>query len=440
MGMVTNHTSDPGQMLSHTKSTSNATTGAHVAAILAFLLVTASPTVSVAQVNDSTDSQISVYLVTVGPGEQVWERFGHNAIWISDDASGVNRAYNYGLFSFEQEGFVSKFLQGRMEYWMRGFDTNPHLQGYVSFNRSVWIQELNLTSQQAIELRDFLAWNELPENRFYRYHYYHDNCSTRIRDAIDRVIDGAIKERTESEFPGRTLRFHSLRLVSNDLLTYTGLLLGLGQPVDEPLSAWDEMFLPLKLREHLRNVVVLDENGNERPLVASERTIHESSEFFESEAPPRWTIPFLVVGILLAVFTFLLAHKATENRVARTIFTGYSMLWYAVTGIAGLGLASLWMFTDHDTSYRNENLFWFNPVAILLVILVPLLILRVSWADRVGRLVAIFVAGVSLLGFVLQVLPGMDQVNGPLIALVLPSNLAVAAGLLWYWSLAEGGR
>jgi hypothetical protein len=236
------------------------------------------------------------------------------------------------------------------------------------------------------------------------------------------------------------LRFHSLRLVSNDLLTYTGLLLGLGQPVDEPLSAWDEMFLPLKLREHLRNVVVLDENGNERPLVASERTIHESSEFFESEAPPRWTIPFLVVGILLAVFTFLLAHKATGNRVARTIFTGYSMLWYAVTGIAGLGLASLWMFTDHDTSYRNENLFWFNPVAILLVILVPLLILRVSWAVRAGRLVAIFVAGVSLLGFVLQVLPGMDQVSGPLIALVLPSNLAVAAGLLWYSSLDKDRR
>ena len=226
-----------------------------------FLLVIVSPTATVAQTGDNRDSdssEISVYLVTVGPGAQVWERFGHNAIWISDDAGGFNRAYNYGLFSFEQEGFVSKFLQGRMEYWMRGFDTDPHLQGYVSYNRSVWIQELNLTRQQAIELRDFLAWNELPENRFYRYHYYHDNCSTRIRDAIDRVIGGAIQLQTESEFPGSTLRFHSLRLVSNDVWTYTGLLLGLGQPVDEPLSAWDEMFLPLKLREHLRNVVVLD--------------------------------------------------------------------------------------------------------------------------------------------------------------------------------------
>jgi len=418
-----------------------ARTAVQLVASIVLLTLVGGKNAAQAQSDTNPDSQsadssrISVHLVTVGPGEQVWERFGHNAIWIRDDASGFNRAYNYGLFSFEQEGFVSKFLQGRMEYWMRGFDTDPHLQGYVSYDRSVWIQELDLTSQQAVELRDFLAWNELPENRFYRYHYYHDNCSTRIRDAIDRVIGGAIELQTGSEYPGHTLRFHSLRLVSNDLWTYTGLLLGLGQPVDEPLSAWDEMFLPLKLREHLRNVVVSDESGNERPLVISESTVHESSEFFESEAPPRWTLPFLAVGLLLAVVGFLLGHKATECRIARAVFTDYSMLWYTIVGIAGLGLAYLWMFTDHDTSDRNENLVWFDPVAILLVVLAPLLILRVRWADRAGRLIAIFVAGISVLGFVLQVLPGLDQVNGPLIALAMPPNLGIAAGLLWYSSL-----
>jgi len=383
-------------------------------------------------------SQISVHLVTVGPGEQVWERFGHNAIWISDSSDGFNRAYNYGLFSFEQEGFVSKFLQGRMEYWMRGFDTDPHLQGYVSYNRSVWIQELNLDAQQKVELRDFLVWNELPENRFYRYHYYHDNCSTRIRDAIDRVIGGAIREHTEFEFPGTTLRFHSLRLVSSDLWTYIGLSLGLGQPVDESLSAWDEMFLPLKLREHLRSVVVLDESGNERPFVTSEITMYESTEFLEREAPPHWTKWFLGVGLLLGFATLLIAHRATECRVARAAFASFSMIWYTLIGVAGLGLAGLWMFTDHDTSYRNENLFWFDPVAILLVVLAPLLIYRVGWAVRAGRSIAIFVAGVSLLGFVLQLVPGMDQVNGPLIAFAMPPNLAFAAGLLWFSSLEEG--
>jgi hypothetical protein len=384
-------------------------------------------------------SGTSVYLVTVGPGEQVWERFGHNAIWISNESEGFNRAYNYGLFSFEQEGFVRRFLQGRMQYWMRGFDTDSHLRGYVSHNRSVWIQELNLTDSQKVALRDFLAWNELPENRFYRYHYYHDNCSTRIRDAIDRVIGGAIREQTESEFPGTTLRYHSLRLVSGDLLAYIGLSLGLGEPVDEPLSAWDEMFLPLKLRDHLREVVVPDVNGNSIPLVASETTMYESTEFVEREAPPHWIKWFLAAGVLLALTALIVAHKATDNRAARMVFAGFSMLWYTLTGLIGLGLAGLWLFTDHDTSYRNENLFCFDPVAIVLVVLVPLLICRVPWADRLGRLIAIFVAGVSVLGFFLQVLPGVDQVNGTLIAFALPPNLAFAAGLLWYSSIENGG-
>jgi hypothetical protein len=223
--------------------------------------------------------------------------------------------------------------------------------------------------------------------------------------------------------------------VSNDLWTYIGLLLGLGQPVDEPLSAWDEMFLPLKLREHLRNVVVLDENGSEQPLVLSERTIHESNEFFESDAPPRWTWRFLGVGLVLAFATLLIAHKATEGRLARAVFVGLSMLWYTLFGVVGLGLASLWMFTDHDTSYRNENLFWFSPVAILMVVLAPLMIYKVGWAARAGRAVAIFVAGASLLGFFLQLLPGLDQINGPLIAFALPLNLALAAGMVWYCSI-----
>jgi len=427
--------------LSHSNETSIARSTVRVVTILLCLLAPATPTDVAAQLGDgpnsqATDvSQFSVYLVTVGPGALVWEKFGHNAIWISDNSTGFNRAYNYGLFSFQQEGFVTRFLQGRMEYWMRGFDTDPHLQGYVSDNRSVWVQELNLSAQQKVELRDFLEWNERPENRFYRYHYYHDNCSTRIRDAIDRVLDGAIQNETESVFPGNTLRYHSLRLVSEDLWTYMGLLIGLGQPVDEPLSAWDEMFLPLKLREHLGSVVVLAEGGNEQPLVLSERVVYESTEFVENAAPPKWTWRFLGVGMVLAVAALLLAHKATEGKLGRIMFACGATAWYAVIGVVGLGLAGLWMFTDHDTSYRNENLFWFDPVAIFLVALVPLLVLRVPWSVRPGRLLAVFVAGASLLGLALQVVPGMDQVNGPLIALLTPPNLAFAAGILWYSSI-----
>ena len=382
-------------------------------------------------------SQISVKLITVGPGHFVWERFGHNALWISDGRDGTERAYNYGLFSFEQEDFLPRFLQGRMLYWMRGFETDNHLQGYIRSNRSVWVQDLNLTPAQRLELVDFLKWNERPENRFYRCHYYRDNCSTRLRDALDDVLGGIIHDQTANSQTGATFRFHSLRLVRDDFWTYTGLLLGLGQPTDRPISAWDEMFLPLRLRDHLRFVQTVDTAGNTIPLVSAERTMFESTEHVEHALPPRWLFAFLAAGLVVGVLLSWLAFRAINHRGFRIFYSIGVGLWCFLIGVGGLVLASLWLFTDHDTSYRNENLFFFDPIAIFLVVLGPLLIYRIRWAVRPGRLVAAFVAGFSLLGLILQVVPGIDQINGQVIAFTLPPNLALSTGLLWFSSIVD---
>jgi len=162
------------------------------------LLLTLLPATGAAQQTaaPSDGSTLSIALVTMGPGERVWERFGHNALWVRDSVTGFDRVYNYGMFSFQQEGYVGRFLQGRLLYWMKGFESAPHFAAYVAADRSLWVQELNLTPEQRAELADFLAWNDTPENRFYRYDYYLDNCSTRIRDAIDRVLGGRIREAT----------------------------------------------------------------------------------------------------------------------------------------------------------------------------------------------------------------------------------------------------
>jgi hypothetical protein len=89
-------------------------------------------------------SHLTVYLMTMGPGEQVWERFGHNAIWVHDAIAGTDIAYNYGLFDFRQEDFLLRFIRGTMRYWMAGFPAREYVETYVRANRSVWIQELDL--------------------------------------------------------------------------------------------------------------------------------------------------------------------------------------------------------------------------------------------------------------------------------------------------------
>lgn len=92
-------------------------------------------------------------------------------------------------------------------------------------------------------------------------------------------------------------------------------------------------------------------------------------------------------------------------------------------------LAGLWAFTDHVMAYRNENLFQVNPLVLGLAVLVPLALAGSGRAGRWAGSLALGLAMLSLAGLLLQVLPGFDQVNGPVIALALPVHFGIAIGL-----------
>jgi hypothetical protein len=366
--------------------------------------------------------------MTFGPGREVWERFGHNAIWIHDPAQGSDEAYNYGLFDFHQENFVLRFVRGQMWYWMAGFPAQQYVRQYERDNRSVWVQELELTDDAKTELQRFLQWNAEPEHRFYHYDYYRDNCSTRVRDALDRVLGGTLRAQTVAVPTGATYRFHTQRLTSNDALISTGLLLALGEGVDRPISAWDEMFLPLEMREHVRRVTVVAPDGTHRPLVRSERTLFESTEAPPPEAPPAWLHWYLALGLAIGAITVALARRVESTATARFAFLVVAAGWVIVTGGAGLVLAGLWGLTDHAMAYRNENLFQMNPLTLLLIPGVFAVVRRTRLGRRAAP-VAAAVVGLSILGLLLKLVPGFDQSNGPIIALALPANLGVAIAL-----------
>ena len=57
-----------------------------------------------AQVNLSVYSEISI--VTAGPGEELYEKFGHAAIRIKDPVLNLDLIYNYGVFDFNQPNFL----------------------------------------------------------------------------------------------------------------------------------------------------------------------------------------------------------------------------------------------------------------------------------------------------------------------------------------------
>jgi hypothetical protein len=374
------------------------------------------------------DRELKVFLMTFGPGRQVWERFGHNAIWIHDPVNGTDEAYNYGLFDFHQENFVLRFVRGQMWYWMAGFPAARYVAQYERDNRSIWIQELELPDRAKVQLQEYLQWNAEPEHRYYHYDYYRDNCSTRVRDALDRVLNGALRRQTDTVPAGTTYRFHTQRLTANDPLIFTGLLAALGEKVDRPISAWEEMFLPLKMRDWVRGVTVPGRDGRSLPLVRSERTIFESTAAPPPDAPPSWWPWYLALGVAFGGSALLLAGRARESAAARFGFLVVTGGWAALAGLAGLVLAGLWGLTDHVAAYCNENLLQLNPLA-LLVLPAGFAAVRGRETAARGRRVALIVAGLSLLGLVLKLLPGFDQVNAPIIALALPAQLGIGAAL-----------
>jgi Domain of unknown function (DUF4105) len=392
------------------------------------------PTVRPSARPSEAGSELTVYLMTMGPGKRVWERFGHNAIWIHDPIKGTDQAYNYGLFDFRQQNFLLRFIQGRMWYWMQGFPAESYVQQYRRANRSVWVQELEMAPRARRELQEFLVWNERPENRFYHYDYYRDNCSTRIRDALDRALGGRIQQQTRSAPTDRTYRFHTQRLTANDPPVYTGLLLALGQPVDRPISVWEEMFLPLKVREHLRELTVTGSDGAQVPLVRSEQTLFESSDPPPPSKPPFWLPFYLGSGLALGGSAYGLATLARRSRPARLGFLLLTWIWMLMTGMAGVVLAGLWGLTDHAAAYYNENILQMSILALPLVWLLPRFVVGKQGSARLTLGLATIVAGISLLGLLLKLLPQFYQINGQVIALALPAHAGVAAGL---WRLAR---
>ncbi|HEY0025782.1 MAG TPA: DUF4105 domain-containing protein [Longimicrobium sp.] len=394
--------------------------------LAALLAVFAAPALR-AQATMVPDTGLTVVHLVMGQGKMVWEKFGHDAIWIHDPAAGTDRVYNYGVFDFASPGFMSRFIAGNLLYELGVSDIQNTLFQYQYFNRAVWGQELNLTAAQKRELQRLLEVNALPQNKDYLYDYYRDNCSTRIRDVVDRVIGGRLRAATEKVPTNTTYRWHSERLIAGDPVSYTGITGGLGPAADHRISRWEEMFLPFKVQERFREATVLDEAGREVPLVKREWTLVEAQgRPAPLPKPPTWTPWFLVAGLLIGGALVAMGRAAPRSGLARMGFGAVSALWLLFAGVGGFVLVYLWSFTNHRIAYGNENMLQLSPLALPLILLVPCVAYGVRWAARPAWVLTAAVAALSVFGFVAQVLPWLDQRNAQMIALAMPINLALA--------------
>jgi len=347
------------------------------------------------------------WLVTVGPGEVYWERFGHNAIWLREPAAGLDHTFNFGFFDFEQKDFMLRFLRGRMLYFAVALPAASEFDFYRRENRDVRLQKLALSTEQYRSLRDDLLNEIRPENRTYRYDYYRNNCSTRVRDALDAALGGELRAATADAAAQLDYRDQTRRLTQMDYWYYLGLELALGYPVDRPVSRWDEMFIPTVLADEAAALPAADRAAGS-PLVTRDTMLAVSTL---PAAPAR---PGSVWYRYLALSLFVVGVGWASGRFMPPAWlAALCNAWLLLAGTGGLVLAGLWLFTDHEVARMNANVLLLDP--LLLLALAPVF-------RRVG---AVLLAGGVAAAVVLLLWP-LHQYNLDAMALLAPLNLAVA--------------
>jgi len=406
-----------------------------------------------ASVDDPLDDPLIVEIWTFGPGDHPFTRFGHDAIRIANRRTGLDVSYNFGTFAFGSADLLGDFLQGRLRYWLSAASTRAMASLYRRENRTIEIQRLALTPAQKRTLAEHLVVNAEPAHRDYRYDYFADNCSTRVRDALDAegVLGGAV--RASAHGPGQeTLRGHALRMTAEEPWLYLALLVVLGPSTDRPIDAWAEAFLPERLQRMLRAVSVGgpgDPHGH--PLVQAEMVSFRAARAPVPEHPPGWGGRFLAVGAGLGGMLWWLgmvgARAGVRGRPGRRRSVAVSArIAYGVVcavlgllvGFVGSFLVGAWMFTPHAVVYRNQNALLFAPFALALGVLgIGVGFGRTGAARKAfGLAVAGGALGAVALG--LKLLPAAvvaHQDNGALIAAMLPLWAGLAAG-----ARALGGR
>ncbi len=361
-------------------------------------------------------SGLAIYLMTMGPGAEVWARFGHNALWVHDSASGQDLVYNYGAFDFDQPGFVTNFVRGRPEYRLAVWPLDGTIEAYTHERRTLEVQELALPAARKAELAWALAQNALPENASYRYDYYRDNCSTRVRDILDRVLGGALRAATAG-VPGEgSYRFHTQRSLTNNALYYLGIEAAFGRRTEPTLDQWAEMFLPEMVQQRVRELRVRGDDGLEVPLVSREFTLLQFDTYHVAPAPPDWSLPLLGVGLAVAALIGLGSLGGAVGVVGRVVLGA----WAIIAGAGGLLLVFLWCCTDHAMASANANVLLLSPLALAL----PALLRR--GRHPVATALAIAVAVSALVGGLLA-LPELLQRNREIAALAVPPTLAAVA-------------
>lgn len=299
-----------------------------------------------------TSCQTRISVLTCAPGDDLYATFGHTAIRVIDSANHTDYVFNYGTFNFDDPDFYTKFVRGKLDYALSVAPYNDFILEYVAEKRTVYEQELNLNCQQKQTIANALIENLQGKNRYYKYDFLFDNCTTRVRDIIFHNIQSAQVKNSLTP-KGTTFRNMLYEYLDKGGKPWSklGIDLLLGSKIDKPVDIKKSMFLPEYLMKGVDTALLKD-------------TIHLSSyhKVLLQETPPdtaSWNYEPLFISIIISIIIIALSF-INSNWAKFATKIADSFLLYT-TGLVGILLVFMWFGTDHIVCRNNYNIFWALP-------------------------------------------------------------------------------
>ncbi len=340
----------------------------------------------------SVYSEISI--VTSGPGDELYEKFGHTAIRVKDPLLKLDLIYNYGIFDFDAPNFYLNFIKGFMKYKLARYDFKYSLLRAKQDKRWVKQQILNFTQNEKNAFFYFLEHNASPKNASYFYDPYFDNCATRPRDILKKILKDKLVFADDSITNKKSLR----QLMNKEIHTNTwgsfGINMALGNRLDKPATAEEAMYLP----DYVFNILEASTIKREEvslPLIKKEETL---LSFDEKQPKPDAFSPFIGFSLLLVLGIFITYKNYKKQKRSKW----FDFLLFSTTGIIGILIIFLWFFTNHSTAPNNFNFLWAFPLNfvvafymykknppkwitkyILIQLLLILIVLPIIWLTKI---------------------------------------------------------
>jgi hypothetical protein len=299
---------------------------------------------------------IRISLLTCTPGEELYSTFGHSALRITDSVSHDDIVYNYGTFNFDEPGFYTKFIRGKLLYYLSTEDFDSFKSDYEEEKRGITEQVLNLTCTEKYNMLMLLQANMMAENRFYKYDFLFDNCTTRLRDLVEKTADHSVHfgNVLQSKKTYRDLIYEYLDY-NDKQWSKLGIDILLGSPTDAVMNNHQVMFLPDYLMKTFDSTSI-----DSRPLVSSKHHL------FELNLAPTKVNFFIHPMFIFACFFLLIVFLSfSKNTFIKRMLIAFDGFIFFITGLLGILLIFMWFGTDHLMCKDNFNLLWAWPTNLV---------------------------------------------------------------------------